>query len=197
VGYTTTYEYNDPLDRLTKKVSALGKPEEAHTTYGYTGAYANLTQVNEYRDQNTAGDGLLRSDTIFDGFGRVIETRTHEGGAPYIVTTQTYDALGRVVATTNPSRPGDNLGYATTYMYDPLGRQTKVTYPDGSFATTGYIANRATVTDPAGNVRVSTTDSFGRLTSVVEDPGGLNYTTTYAHDPLNDLTQVNQNVRHC
>src|SRR2546421_4072091 len=42
----------------------------------------------------------------------------------YISTTWSYDALGRVSQTTNPSRPGDGPGFATTYAYDALNRVT-------------------------------------------------------------------------
>lgn len=44
-----------------------------------------------------------------------------------------------------------------------------------------------------------TVDGLRRLTQVVEDPGGLNYVTSYSYDALDDLTQVTQcgNVSAC
>jgi hypothetical protein len=57
-------------------------------------------------------------------------------------------ALGRVSQTTNPSRPGDGLGFATTYAYDALNRVTRVeTMADASITRTRYSENQTTVTD--------------------------------------------------
>ena len=97
---------------------------------------------------------------MYDGFGRPIETDTFESSSQYIATTTTYDALGRVASTTNPSRSGDGLNYATTYAYDGLGRQTSVTTADGAVAATSYNGNQTTVTDQAGHVRTSAMDGL-------------------------------------
>ena len=43
---------------------------------------------------------------------------------------------------------------------------------------TAYDANQTTVTDPAGNERREVRDRLGLLTQVIEDPSGLNYSTT-------------------
>jgi RHS repeat-associated protein len=57
---------------------------------------------------------------------------------------------------------------------------------------TSYSGKQTTVTDQAGKQRTTTTDGLGRLTAVVEDPNGLNYTTVYGYDALDDLTCVSQ-----
>jgi YD repeat-containing protein len=38
-------------------------------------------------------------------------------------------------------------------------------------------------------------DGLGRLTSVVEDPSGANYSTAYQYDPLDNLTLVTQGAQ--
>ena len=48
------------------------------------------------------------------------------------------------------------------------------------------------VTDPAGKTRVQYRDALARLTTVMEDPGGLNYETDYSYDPLDNLLHVAQ-----
>jgi RHS repeat-associated protein len=58
--------------------------------------------------------------------------------------------------------------------------------------TTSYAGKTTTVTDQSSNKRVNTSDGLGRLTQVVEDPSGLNYTTVYAYDALDNLRSVNQ-----
>ena len=188
-GVQTISAYNDPLDRLTQTRSAAGLGVETQSNY----SYPSTTTTIAYQDQDTTGDKALETKTTTDGLGRAIETDTYESSSQYIAVTATYDALSRVATTSNPSRPGDGLGYATTYSYDPLGRTTQVLASDGqSTTTTTYSANTATTTDPAGNKKEMITDGLGRLTAVVEDPGGLNYTTTYAYDIFDDILTVQQ-----
>jgi RHS repeat-associated protein len=55
-----------------------------------------------------------------------------------------------------------------------------------------YSGNTITVTDQAGKKRQSTTDGLGRLTQVVEDPGGRGYVTNYTYDALDNLLSVVQ-----
>jgi RHS repeat-associated protein len=135
------------------------------------------------------GDHALRTQTLYDGFGRTMEARSYESGSAYISTTQSYDALGRVAGMTNPSRPGDGLNYQTVYGYDALGRTLSVTTPDGA-ATTSYSGNQTTMTDQAGKKKRNTYDGLGRLFNVREDPDTLNYTADYRYDALGNLTLV-------
>jgi hypothetical protein len=53
-----------------------------------------------------------------------------------------------------------------------------------------------TVTDPALRKRLGVTDALGRLTQVVEDPGGVGYQTNYTHDTLGNLTVVQQGTQY-
>ena len=52
-----------------------------------------------------------------------------------------------------------------------------------------------TVTDQAGHSRDLYHDGEGRLTSVVEDPGGLSYTTGYDYNALDNLISVVQGAQ--
>jgi len=193
-GVQTAYAYNDQLDRVTqiRRVAGGNASQESQTNY----LYPNSTWSIEYQDQKSTDDGLIQRQSVYDGFGRLVENRTIEDGANYIATDTAYDALGRVAATYNPSRmtngQSDGLGYATTMSYDALGRVVNVKTADGSTTTTSYTGNQTTVTDPAGKSRQYTYNALGMLTKVVEDPSGLNYTTSYQYDALGDLTQVTQ-----
>ncbi|HEY7304654.1 MAG TPA: hypothetical protein VH601_11090, partial [Bryobacteraceae bacterium] len=189
-GQYTSYNYGVSgfgIDRISQVNYANG----SHTYYSYPSATQAITQ----QDQASAGDGALKQQTISDGFGRMIETDRFENGTQHIATTQSYDALGRVVVTTNPSRPGDGLNYATTYGYDGLGRTTQVTTADGAATVTSYAGNVTTVTDPAGHKKQLMYDALGQLMQVVEDPGSsphLNYTTTYTFAADGTLQKVAQ-----
>ena len=58
--------------------------------------------------------------------------------------------------------------------------------------TTSYAADVTTVLDQASHRRSITRDGLGRLSQVTEDPGGLNYTTLYSYDALDNLSGVTQ-----
>ena len=100
-----------------------------------------------------------------------------------------------MAGTTNPSRPGDGLDFATTYTYDALNRPQIVQTADASQTATSYSGNTTTVADQTGRKRVYTYDALGRLTSVVEDPTGANLLTSYGYDALGDLKSVSQSAQ--
>jgi RHS repeat-associated protein len=73
----------------------------------------------------------------------------------------------------------------------PWGGNTAATGVAGN----GYDGEITTATDEGGKVRRTTVDGAGRLVAVVEDPGVLNYNTTYSYDALDDLILVNQSLQ--
>ena len=171
-GQTTSYSYNDPFSRLT----STSYPDGGSVSI----AYPNATEVQA---TTKITSGVSRTDTAYvDGLGRTI-SKTVAG----VTTGTTYDLLGRV-ATSNVA----NSGAQDTYQYDALSRVTQVTHADSTYAQTSYSANCETDTDETSKQRKSCTDGLGRVTSVVEDPSGLDYQTTYGYDALNDLTGVTQ-----
>jgi len=188
---TTAYAYVDDLERLTQvRRAADVSGVESQTNYSYPDA----KHVFTYTDQKTKADGALRADTVYDGLGRVSATVQYGDPAGVAKTDTTYDALGRVYSVSNPYRSTDTV-YLTTTTYDALGRITELkTSGDGATVTTSYAGNQSTVTDQAGKKRTNTYDVLGRLTRVVEDPGagGLNYSTSYGYDALDDLVSVTQ-----
>ncbi len=104
----------------------------------------------------------------------------------------TFDGLGRVYQVSNPYAVPGSPSYWTSTGYDGLGRVVQVTDPDGSYSSSTYSGNVIAVTDEAGKKRQTTTDAAGRITQVVEDPAGLNLTTQYTYDALDDLAAVEQ-----
>jgi RHS repeat-associated protein len=200
----TTYSYSDPLERLTNVTRAFGTPFATRTAYTYTLYSNNISITRAYQDQNGPDEALL-SLVVYDGFGRDIEDNTveNQSTSTAIAVFTSYDALGRVLTRSNPTRfigsSEDNLGYVTTYQYDALNRLIQATLQDGSVFHQSYSGNQTTLTDPAGHAKQLTYDGVGRVTGVVEDPGGLNYVTSYGYDPLEDLTVVSQcgNVSPC
>jgi YD repeat-containing protein len=100
-----------------------------------------------------------------------------EAGMGWTVTT--YDTGGRLVS----KQYFDDSGLPA-----PWGSNTN----SSGAGTTSYNGYYTTVTDEAGNSRVTQADGLGRMTAVWENPSGLNYETTYSYDALDDLTGVAQ-----
>lgn len=198
-GVVTSAVYNDPLDRLTKILRAFSPAHAAfrnRTQFFYDDNARIVTTVS---DKDSFGDDAVKHESLFDGLGREVETRLYESATGHIRTFKAYDGLGRVITAWNPHRPGDdiqctagNLRDCTQTSYDALGRRTLVTLPGGGPVTTHYWGATTTVTDPAGKVRQSTADALGRMVTLLEDPSGLNYETSYGYDVLDNLTQVTQ-----
>src|SRR4029077_9035904 len=201
----TTYLYNDPFARPTQ----VNYRDTGQTTITYNDA-APSPSVTTSRKIDTSAR-LLTIVSVMDGLGHVVQTQltTDPDGTDY--TDTNYDGMGRVYKRSNPHRSASlSTDGTTTYFYDALGRTCLVVPPDAplpSGATcptfrptdtvfTSYSGNTTTVTDEAGKTRQSQTDGLGRLTQVVEDPGGLGYVTTYSYDALNNLTGVVQNGSH-
>jgi len=110
-----------------------------------------------------------------------------------------YDALGRLVETTNPdgtyvsvehlpletliSDENDNdplsphSGTPARKSYDGRGRMVQVSFKEGpEDVTTSFTydvgGNIVAITDPAGNVRLQEYDSLGRMTAVIDPNAG-------------------------
>src|SRR6266850_560385 len=194
---TSTFEYNDTFNHLTRTVRASGTAVQNQTSVAYD--YLNHL-ITTTTDQNSYNDGALKSQVLYDGLGRTIESRQYEGGTNYIVVQTQYDTMGRAYKTSNPFRPWQSeTAVWTTSVFDALGRVLSVTTPDSAVVTSAYsgstsapVGTVVTVTDQAGKSRKSVTDGLGRLTTVYEDPSNLNYATSYSFDTLNNLTTVTQ-----
>ncbi len=129
---TTTYEYNDTLDRLTKIINATGG---GTATFIYGDTVGNLflrtlTTFDETRN--------MESYKYFDGLGRETRIFTAKQGGLWVIKDTQYDAAGR---THRASKPYENSSLSAavnptnnwvTTLYDALGRVVKVTTADGS-----------------------------------------------------------------
>ncbi len=193
-GRTTTAEYNDTLDRLTR----IAHPDGGETTYQYGDTIGSL-----YLRAQTKLNATTWTDnyTYFDGLGRAWRSGHYEAPSSWSVTDTQFDALGRAWRVSNPylaanlSGAVNPSGTWTTTTFDALSRMLTVTTPDGAVVSTSYNGNQVTVTDQSDKARRSVTDALGRLTQVVEDPSGLNYQTNYTYDALNNLRKVQQGAQ--
>jgi YD repeat-containing protein len=130
---------------------------------------------------------------VTDTQGRVsqVQANSDPAGVDYVDTT--YDSIGQTHSVSNPHRSSSSpTDGTTTYKYDALSRITEIDEQDGSKITASYTGNCTTVTDEANKTRKSCTDGLGRISSLWEDPSGLNYKTTYTYNVLDNLLSVTQ-----
>ena len=183
-GDTTRFTY-DSLGNLATQTDPAG----GVTTFAYD-AGGRLTARTDPRG--------ITVTSGYDADNRLTST-SFPGGS----IAQTYDALGRRIAMTDP------LG-TTTFSYDAASKVTAVAAPQGIVAYAYDAAGRrASMTVPgsrtvgygydAGNQLTSLTDWLGQASSFIygadgmltgmSRPGGLQ--TSYGYDAADRLTSVN------
>jgi YD repeat-containing protein len=162
-------------------------------------SYDDLNRiVTTSSDKDLYNDQLIKTQVVYDGLGREVETRQYESTNALIATRKEYDALGRLERVSNPFRLAPQ--YWTVTQYDALSRVTAVIAPGNAATTTGYSGNVTTVTDPSGNPRRSLTDALGRPVRVDEPDENKNLgavtspyqATAYLYDALDNLRTVTQ-----
>jgi RHS repeat-associated protein len=190
-GQTTSYQYSDPLVRLTQATYPdLG---QTSITYDDSSFSASNNTPNFTTTRKITASVNLVSTEAGDGMWHRVRSLLTSDPDGTDTTDTTYDGVGRLQTLSNPHRAASSLTDGTaTYNYDALGRVTSLLEQDGSTSTTSYSGNCTTVTDEAGKARKSCTDGLGRLTQLFEDPTSLNYETDYTYDTLNNLTRVDQ-----
>ncbi len=115
-GITTTYAYNDPLNRLTSKSYSDGTPT-ANFSYGET---------------SVSIDGWT-SPTLQYPVGRLTHTATTSGGVVLTATVEDYDKMGRPADYWQCTPVNCSLGlpWAASYNYDVAGNLTSWNHPAG------------------------------------------------------------------
>ncbi len=227
LNQSTTNAYDFNIGLLTSTTD----PNQVTITYSYD-SMSRLAQANH---PDGGSDAITRQEasfpftatltstinpnqnnvplSVFDGLGRVSQTRLTSDPQSTAYTDTTYDALGRVHSVSNPYRQGTDATSSpgvTTYTYDALGRKTQETYADNSVLTTAYCGPNTLVTDPTGKWRRSRVNGLGQLVEV-DEPNAVGATvastgcpgqsdpiwvTSYTNDVLGNLIQVVQNGSH-
>jgi YD repeat-containing protein len=211
----TYYAYNTPPCGLTDgldRLSSVTFPDNGQITYCYNDTAPSPT-VTTSQLINTS-NAWKTSVSIMDGLGHVVHTQLTSDpmGADDVDTT--YDGEGRIWTVTNPYRGTPNG--TTKYYYDALNRKIETLEQDSvgtlqwcyngipsSPAVANCISRLGSVpsgswvdsTDENGNHVQRTSDSFGRLTEVMEPNGAsqsLTMETDYVYDGRNDLVSVTQ-----
>jgi RHS repeat-associated protein len=183
----TTFTY-DGMNRLLTENSADG----GQTSFNYHGDTLPLTVTAT--QTATPGPSIV-SSVIYDGLGRVKTTSLDSDPAGADIADTRYDDLGRKFTVSNPHRSASaTTDGITTNLYDALGRVYKTTKQDGSVSSVAYnvsttiaVNGDCTITtDEAGNQRGECSDALGRLVEMDEpnrgSPINLNYKATLLTD---------------
>lgn len=200
-GRTTTFEYNDPLNRVTK----VTRPDGGWTSTSYSDTPGNNHVRTQTLQHTSPSQQVMESYQFFDKAGRPSRSFTNEG-TTYLTADTQYDNLGRVWRVSNPYRttslvdPVNPSALWTTTGYDALSRPITVTTPDNAQVTSSYGANlispylgtTVTASDQTAKARKSINDAHGRLIKAIEDANGLPLETNYTYDVLGNLRKVEQ-----
>jgi RHS repeat-associated protein len=207
-GETTTYQYDDPLYRLT----SVQRPDGGTSSMCYTdvgGSDCSKSSANVvYTATTAAPNPTIKSTVTSDGLGREISrsVTTDPQGASSVETT--YDPVGRMQSVTNPHRSYSSVTDGTvSYSYDALGRmllecnQDNVTtgtnvpcVAGASYRQWVYTGPLTDIYDEARHHWQQTVDGLGRLIDVKEPDSTNSPTleTKYSYDALSNLLNVNQ-----
>ncbi|MBP7693152.1 MAG: hypothetical protein KA764_14605, partial [Anaerolineales bacterium] len=208
-GAVTRYAY-DAFGRLT----AVARPADtlAAPTTRYAYIEAGAPSRRETYQRVTSGCAACERVVvqIYDGLGRVVQTRAPAEAGQQIVTNTAYDALGRVAAGYVPETQPFSLTLTrpagwerrphTRTTYDALGRAVHIAGPDGAAAQTFFRGARAAALDANGHQQITETDAFGRIGAVFQyqtpplaaaDFDQPPYAVTrYTYDVRDQLTRV-------
>ncbi len=196
---TTIYSY-DPFGRS----SQVDAPDGGQTvTFYYDTASPAYTLA---RVKETVSGPPIDKYQYFDGLGRSRETITLGEGGKTIVSTTSYDNMGRADKTEGPffglgtgytqTLPAEYPKTETTYNY--FGKPVSIQSADGQYGTVTssivYSGLSTTITDPDGNQKKETKDYLGRLKQVIEYADEGQQYTSYTYDAAGDLKTVTDHI---
>ena len=181
-GRLTTYNYSD-AGQLIEKVVAAGTSAATTTTYGYDDLGRLTTET-----QLAAGESHIHLYVYDDGDRLIAEIENWDGVVNWqncsfangprdenICTLYSYDAIGRIISTTNA------LGQTTLNFYDLAGKAdlSVQNYDGASFNPADPAATLCNWThpDPEYNLcSLSEHDGYGRVITTTDSIGRQNVT---------------------
>lgn len=199
---------HDALGRL-KAVWTPGRlktenPDSPSVGFSYA---INATGISTVETSTIKAGQALKKLDVYDGLGRVVQSRTPGPENSTIVADTQYDSLGQIIGTNGPfgankeyssgavvlqASSSNNIPTRTVHSYDSAGRITATSlYEVGnhlrSTTTTRYSGvDRVDVTPPAGATAQTTyTDARGLTSRLVQWQGAVDsaspITTAYSY----------------
>jgi RHS repeat-associated protein len=180
-GLITSYTY-DGFGNV--KTTSTNNGVSAALTYAQSGgayAPANASYFVE-TTPNTASPAYK----FYDRLNRKVRTAYPGFDNTMIYEDVTYNAIGQIATKSKPYFQGSSPANIV-YTYDNVGRQSTEVLPEGTsklaYAISGanYVV---TATDMNQQQKITTTDASGKIISVTDNGGTLNYTYHSNGEPL-------------
>ena len=172
----TMYTYEAQMGRP----QTITRSDGGTTTYSYPSA----TEVDSVT--TATPDPSIAGVTLVDSFGR--PSSSISGG---VRTDTNYDGNGRVSCVSDPYTTSA-LAYDCITSYDGLDRPLVETLQDSSIRSWSYNSNVTTSTDERSVSWARAYDALGRLTSVTEPGPSTSLLTSYSYDGLGNVTTITQ-----
>ncbi len=175
----------------TKRPSG-GTTETKYLATGVlAGSDAQRQRIRTEISDGSAKDGVLWTETFYDGLGRTYRVN-HEGGATQ--DTQYSDASVHPRSISNTYATGGSTLAWTTFDYDAAGRVVRTITPDTYERRTSFLVGKTTGTDQSGHTKTAYTDGHGRVIRIEEHDGATTITTRYAHDGAGRLRSITDHL---
>lgn len=178
--YTESYGYDRNGNMISK---TIGSSSEQYFYDGHDRRTNVVTTTGAQIIVQLDGNGNLTNKIVKDVDGRVLSASHYS-----------VDGLDRY---TRVERLHDGVVSPMTYEYFPAARKVVMTDSLGAASTVFYDeAGREVRTETPTKTHVKTYDRNNNLKSKETVESGASYFETYAYNPLNQLTNVTDNLGH-
>ena len=168
---TISYEYD--LTTLPIKTTVAARERSGLSDVWLSHAFSDgLGRSLQKLVEGRGGQFIVAKSVVYNARGLVAHQL-----APYFVDAAIYD-------------PPDLRRAHSSFTYDALGRLIQTTNPDDTTTTRSFTGRKTRVVDEEGHGTSYTNDGLGRLIQVEEENGSEIYTTAYQYDPLNNLVRT-------
>jgi RHS repeat-associated protein len=199
-GYVTSYEY-DVFGRLIKEIWPYDNPEypTVETIYNFDSLVPEKVVVKAR--ENSLLPETYDTYNFYDGFGRLVQTKSDAENGQQIVKNADYDGLGRINYQSNPYFVdfSNEISIAEKYVsgmfynYDVLGRVIEITNPDTTSKELIFNKGLVSAYDENSNRKDYLTDAFGNIIKITEYNGDETYNTIYKYDISDNLLSITDN----
>ena len=148
--------------------------------------------------------GTLDIYQFYDGFNKLIQTKTEAENNDQIVQDIFYDNNSRISNQSNPYITTFSKEFTTPnvntnriiYRYDDLDRITNVTNPDNTIRSTNYDHWITTIYDENNHKKTYYRDAYSNIYSVLEHNGQEIYNTSYTYNAANELIFIKDSLNN-
>ena len=175
-----------------------------YPTQEYTYSFQTIGDgkiIVKQREQNGTSN-TLDTYKFYDGFGRLIQSKTESASNKQVVVDYYYDDSGRIIKQSNPYFVSATQNYTlanasvpfTLYQYDPLGRVVRVFNPDNTVKNITFDHWNITLYDENSHQTKYEIDFRGNILKIIETNGGMDYITLYEYNSAGELTFINDSL---